>query len=265
MLARRKPVAGRVARPRGVRPVDASSLAVVRIALGAIGLLSAVRMVAYGWIDSLYAGPTRRFTYLGFAWVPQPTHLADPRCSWRRSPSPRSGWCSAGAPGCRPWPSSSPSPGSSSIDATTYLNHYWFLTLAAGARGRRPDGTGAEPRRPPRRWACDRRGRLGVAPAVPGGGGLRLRRASPSCSSDWLVRARSRCGCGSPPAPGCRGSGGWRSSTPSRMRSRSPAPPSTASSCRSCCGVVRGGRRGWCWWRSICAPGRCSRSVCSPG
>ena len=39
---------------------------------GAVGLLSAARIVAYGWIDSLYAGPTHRFTYLGFGWVPQP-------------------------------------------------------------------------------------------------------------------------------------------------------------------------------------------------
>ena len=45
----------------------------MRVALGAVGLLSAVRIVAYGWIDPLYAGPSHRFTYLGFGWVPQPS------------------------------------------------------------------------------------------------------------------------------------------------------------------------------------------------
>ena len=62
------------AAPRALTPVDSASLAVVRIAMGAVGLLSVARIVAYGWVDALYAGPTHRFTYLGLGWVPQPTH-----------------------------------------------------------------------------------------------------------------------------------------------------------------------------------------------
>jgi hypothetical protein len=110
--------------------VDASSLAIVRIALGAIGLLSVARIVAYGWIDALYAGPERQFSYLGFGWVPQPTSaqmgvlvagLAVASLGllvgWRTRASALAflvafAWTEL-------------------IDATTYLNHYWFLTLAA--------------------------------------------------------------------------------------------------------------------------------------
>ena len=110
------------------RPVDASSLAVVRIALGSVGLVSAARIVAYGWADSLYAGPTHRFTYLGMGWVPQPTLLQMRGLlvllalaslglvlGWRTRAS-AVGFLAAFA-----W--------IELIDATTYLNHYWFLTL----------------------------------------------------------------------------------------------------------------------------------------
>ena len=101
MLARRKPAPGGV-RARAASPVDGSSLAVLRIALGAVGLLSAARIVAYGWIDSLYAGPSHRFTYLGFGWVPQPTSLADAAGWWCCSPSPpRPCWSAGGADGRR--------------------------------------------------------------------------------------------------------------------------------------------------------------------
>ena len=110
------------------RPVDASSLAGVRIALGSVGLVSAARIVAYGWADSLYAGPTHRFTYLGMGWVPQPTLLQMRGLlvllalaslglvlGWRTRAS-AVGFLAAFA-----W--------IELIDATTYLNHYWFLTL----------------------------------------------------------------------------------------------------------------------------------------
>src|SRR5688572_14638367 len=120
----------RAARKSPGRPVDAASLAVVRIVLGCVGLLSAVRLVAYGWIDSLYAGPSRRFTYLGFGWVPQPSRgqmyllvaglaLASVALvvGWRTRASATAllvafAWIEL-------------------VDATTYLNHYWFLTLLA--------------------------------------------------------------------------------------------------------------------------------------
>ena len=115
---------------RAATPVDGASLAFVRIALGAIGVLTAGRIVAYGWIASLYAGPTHRFTYVGFGWVPQPT----PAEAWMlvavlaaSSVAVALGWRT------RPavlvllvvfaW--------IELIDVTTYLNHYWFVTLLA--------------------------------------------------------------------------------------------------------------------------------------
>ncbi|WP_421120824.1 HTTM domain-containing protein [Aquihabitans daechungensis] len=110
--------------------VDGASLAVLRMALGAVVVLSAVRTWAYGWTDRLYAGPTHRFTYLWLGWVPQPGPLGIRLLvattvaagvalvvGWRTRAAAAVllvsfGWIEA-------------------IDATTYLNHYWFVTLLA--------------------------------------------------------------------------------------------------------------------------------------
>ena len=129
MRAARKPPR-RSALAAAVAPVDGSSLAVVRVALGAVGLLSAGRIVAYGWIDSLYAGPSHRFTYLGFGWVPQPGAVtmgwlvgALAAASLALLLGWRTRWAGLAYLGAFAW--------IELIDATTYLNHYWFLTLAA--------------------------------------------------------------------------------------------------------------------------------------
>jgi hypothetical protein len=118
------------ARTAAAQPVDGASLAVVRLALGAVGVLSAARIVAYGWIDTLYAGPTHRFTYVGFGWVPQPSTAVATglvavlaasgvavALGWRTRAAALAfllafAWIEL-------------------IDVTTYLNHYWFVTLLA--------------------------------------------------------------------------------------------------------------------------------------
>lgn len=110
--------------------VAASSLAVVRVALGIVAVVSSLRTLTYGWSDSLYAGTTHRFTYLWFGWVPQPGPLTVRlllavvaaaglalALGWRTRISAAVllvsfGWIEL-------------------IDATTYLNHYWFVTLMA--------------------------------------------------------------------------------------------------------------------------------------
>lgn len=51
--------------------VSAASLGLFRIALGLTLTTSAVRLFAYGWVDTLYVEPEVRFTYLGFGWVPR--------------------------------------------------------------------------------------------------------------------------------------------------------------------------------------------------
>lgn len=111
-------------------PVSGGSLAAVRISLGLVAALSAVRIAANGWIDALYAGPTHRFTYVGFGWVPQPSAPVVAALvaavgvagvvlalGWRCRVAAAVllaafGWIEL-------------------IDVTTYLNHYWFVTLLA--------------------------------------------------------------------------------------------------------------------------------------
>ncbi len=111
-------------------PVSGASLVVVRVALGLVAVASALRTLTYGWADSLYSHPTRRFTYLGLDWVPQPSPVgirlllagvavAGLGLMWGRAHR----WFAALLVVTFGWVES--------IDATTYLNHYWFVTLMA--------------------------------------------------------------------------------------------------------------------------------------
>lgn len=129
------------------RPVDGRSLAVLRIALGTVTAAAALRTWSYGWADSLYAAPGHRFTYFGMGWVPQPGPGAmrvlllavaasgvTVALGWRTRASALAlavtfGWVEM-------------------IDATTYLNHYWLLTLLAVLSVVAPVGA---------RWSLDAR------------------------------------------------------------------------------------------------------------
>lgn len=51
-------------------PRDAAALAVFRILFGLLVSISAIRFLAYGWVDDLLARPTFHFKYWGLAWVP---------------------------------------------------------------------------------------------------------------------------------------------------------------------------------------------------
>jgi vitamin K-dependent gamma-carboxylase len=53
------------------RPLDASALALFRMALGAVVLSSALRFLLNGWADRMFVRPTFRFHYWGFGWLPQ--------------------------------------------------------------------------------------------------------------------------------------------------------------------------------------------------
>lgn len=126
-------------RHRAGAPVDGGSAAVLRVALGAVAVLAAVRTWWYGWTDTLYAGPSHRFTYLGLEWVPQPGPLGirvlvvvvavagvGVAIGWRTRAAAAAllvawGWIEA-------------------IDVTTYLNHYWFVTLLAAVAAAAPLG-----------------------------------------------------------------------------------------------------------------------------
>ena len=50
-------------------PVEAAPLAVFRVLFGLMMLLSIVRFWAYGWIDKFYLKPKFFFSYYGFEWV----------------------------------------------------------------------------------------------------------------------------------------------------------------------------------------------------
>jgi hypothetical protein len=168
-------------------PVDPSSLAVVRIALGSVGVLSAVRIAAYGWIDQLYAGPAHRFTYLGFGWVPQPSRAGAAllvvglgAASLALALGWRTRWAALGLLVSLGW--------IELIDVTTYLNHYWFLTLVAALAVIAPLGAGASldarrhggPVAVARGWVWLLRFQVGVVYAS--AGLAKLQR-------DWLVEA----------------------------------------------------------------------------
>lgn len=49
--------------------VDGASLVAFRVIFGLIGVLVVVRFFAHGWIGPLYVEPDHHFTYLGFGWV----------------------------------------------------------------------------------------------------------------------------------------------------------------------------------------------------
>ena len=51
------------------RPVDAAAAAAFRIAFGLLGIAAVVRFAAKGWISDLYVEPAYHFTYSGFWWV----------------------------------------------------------------------------------------------------------------------------------------------------------------------------------------------------
>lgn len=129
-------------------PVDGGSLAVARIAFGAVVAVSAVRSLAYGWHRLLYAGP-QRFTYPGLGWVPVPTPTA---AAATLTVIALAGVLVA----CGRWWRGALATllvgftWLEFVDAANYLNHYWFvslfgLLLLAAPAGRRfaPRATGA--------------------------------------------------------------------------------------------------------------------------
>lgn len=52
-----------------VSSVDGSGLLRLRIGLGLLVAVSAVRLFAYGWVDTLYVEPSFHFSYDGWSWI----------------------------------------------------------------------------------------------------------------------------------------------------------------------------------------------------
>ena len=53
----------------GSQPVSSASLAAFRIAFGTLGVVAIIRFMAMGWVSELYIEPAHHFTYYGFGWV----------------------------------------------------------------------------------------------------------------------------------------------------------------------------------------------------
>ena len=109
------------------RRVDAASLVVLRIAVGLLLFVSAVRFVARGWVDELLLAPSVHFHYWGFAWVGEPPAwlayslfitLAAASLALAAGLATRTS--AALALVAFAW--------IELIDLTYYLNHYYFLT-----------------------------------------------------------------------------------------------------------------------------------------
>ena len=112
------------------RAVSADSIAVFRIAFGVLAAFAAIRFLANGWVTELYLAPRSHLTYPGFGWVqPLPApwmHLMVAAVGaagvaialgWRYRLACWSFLCGFAY--------------LEAIDATLYLNHYWFVSLCA--------------------------------------------------------------------------------------------------------------------------------------
>ena len=53
----------------GSQPVSPASTAAFRILFGLLGVAAVVRFVANGWVSELYIEPTYHFSYYGFGWI----------------------------------------------------------------------------------------------------------------------------------------------------------------------------------------------------
>lgn len=56
-------------RERLAAPKPAHALVAFRVALGVLASVSAIRFLAYGWVEELFVKPSFYFTYWGFSWV----------------------------------------------------------------------------------------------------------------------------------------------------------------------------------------------------
>ena len=154
-----RPLIGRLA-VAAARPVPADSAAVFRIAYGLLVAFGSVRFLARGWVDALYLEPAHHLTYPGFEWV---RPLAAPWMHFHMAALAVLGLCIA--VGYRHRLAAAlfvvGFTYTELIEASLYLNHYWFVTLAGVLVWLLPVG---------HRWSLDAaQGRVTASPVVPAG------------------------------------------------------------------------------------------------
>ena len=112
------------------RGTSADSVAAFRIAFGAVSAFAAIRFLASGWVGQLYLSPRAHLTYPGFGWVqplPAPWMHLVVAVIGAAGVAIALGWRFRLA--C--WVFLCSFAYVELIDATLYLNHYWFVTLCA--------------------------------------------------------------------------------------------------------------------------------------
>ncbi len=176
--------------PTAPRTVDVAWLAALRALFGAVMAFSALRFLAYGWVEPLWIAPTFHFRYYGFGWVPVPSAtgmyalfgallvlgLLVMVGLWFRASALLFAVLFAYL---------------QLLDVTTYLNHYYLATLLAALLALSPAGRAwsVDAARDPSRaiarvpWAWHALLRFQVAVVYVGAG---LAKAH----SDWLVHAQ---------------------------------------------------------------------------
>jgi hypothetical protein len=112
------------------RPVSSASTTVFRIAFGLLIVGSTVRFVARGWVEEFYLAPANHLTFAGFEWV-RPL----PPVAMYAHMGVLAALGVAIAVGYRTRLAAALFAVGFAyvelIDAALYLNHYWFVTLAA--------------------------------------------------------------------------------------------------------------------------------------
>lgn len=168
-------------------PVDAAGLAAFRALFGLLGFASAARVLALGWARSLYLAPAHTLSYEGFAWVPRPGTAglyALFAAMLLSSLGVAVGWCFRASAlvffVAFTWVEL--------LDASVYLNHYYFISVLALLVAFLPLGAS---------YSVDARG--AGRPTLPAGCLLALRAqvglvyffaGVAKLGSDWLLRAQ---------------------------------------------------------------------------
>ena len=175
------PAPGPAAHASGVagfieRTVPAGSFVAFRVAFGLLVAFGQARFIARGWVDEFYLAPSNHLTYPGFEWVrPFPPALMYALVAGLGllgiliavgvRTRTFAAFFAVGFAYCE------------AIDAALYLNHYWFLTLAAVVLAIVPGPTAG---RVPAVSVWALRGQLAVVYVFAGVAKL---------NADWLLRA----------------------------------------------------------------------------
>jgi vitamin K-dependent gamma-carboxylase len=117
-------------RERAVRPVDGASLGAFRICFGLLMAAAMIRFAAKGWIQALYLDPVYHFSYWGLTWIRPPGTFGTYALF--------AGIGLAALALALGWRARASAAAFALlftyvelIDKTTYLNHYYFISVAA--------------------------------------------------------------------------------------------------------------------------------------